>query len=49
MLNEPTITKLKTLRLDAMASAWTEQQRTAEAAKLAFDERFGLAANDDGA
>lgn len=42
MLNEPTMTKLKTLRLDAMASAWTEQQRNAEAAKLAFDERFGL-------
>lgn len=42
MLNEPTMTKLKTLRLDAMASAWTDQQRTTEAAKLAFDERFGL-------
>jgi DNA replication protein DnaC len=42
MLNEPTMTKLKTLRLDAMASAWAEQQRTTEAAKLAFDERFGL-------
>lgn len=42
MLNEPTMTKLQTLRLDAMASAWAEQQRTTEAAKLAFDERFGL-------
>ena len=27
MLNEPTIEKLKALRLDAMASAWTEQQK----------------------
>jgi DNA replication protein DnaC len=42
MLNEPTMTKLKTLRLDAMATAWTDQQRNAEATKLAFDERFGL-------
>jgi len=42
MLNEPTMTKLQALRLDAMASAWAEQQRTTEAAKLAFDERFGM-------
>jgi DNA replication protein DnaC len=42
MLNEPTMTKLQTLRLDAMANAWAEQQKSAEAAKLAFDERFGL-------
>src|SRR5205085_2141218 len=42
MLNEPTIEKLKALRLDAMASAWSEQQKDAGATKLAFDERFGL-------
>ncbi len=42
MLNEPTIEKLKALRLDAMASAWTDQQKDAGASKLAFDERFGL-------
>jgi DNA replication protein DnaC len=42
MLNEPTIEKLKALRLDAMASAWSEQQKDAGATKLAFDERFGM-------
>jgi DNA replication protein DnaC len=42
MLNEPTIEKLKALRLDAMALAWSEQQKDAGATKLAFDERFGL-------
>jgi DNA replication protein DnaC len=42
MLTEPTMTKLRTLRLDTMASAWTLQQKDAEAARLAFDERFGL-------
>ena len=42
MLNEPTMEKLKMLRLDAMAQGWTEQQRQPEAALLAFDERFGL-------
>ena len=34
MLNEPTIEKLKALRLDAMASAWSEQQKDAGATKL---------------
>jgi DNA replication protein DnaC len=42
MLNEPTIEKLKTLRLDAMASAWGEQQKDTGMTKLTFDERFGL-------
>jgi DNA replication protein DnaC len=42
MLNEPTIDKLKTLRLDAMAAAWTEQQKRGDLAKLGFDERFAL-------
>jgi DNA replication protein DnaC len=42
MMNEPTLDKLKTLRLDGMATAWSEQQKSAEAARLAFDERFGL-------
>lgn len=42
MLNEPTMQKLKALRLDAMATAWAEQQKSAETSKLAFDERFGL-------
>jgi DNA replication protein DnaC len=42
MLTEPTIEKLRALRLDAMATAWSEQQKSAEAMKLSFDERFGM-------
>lgn len=42
MLNEPTAEKLRTLRLDAMARVWEEQQRSSEVAGLSFDERFGL-------
>ena len=42
MLNEPTLDKLRALRLTALAAAWTEQQKNAEVAKLSFDERLGL-------
>ena len=42
MLREPTIEKLHALRLDAMASAWSEQAKTTDTTKLAFDERFGM-------
>ena len=42
MLTAPTLDKLQTLKLDAMAHAWTEQQQHAELTSLAFDERFGL-------
>jgi DNA replication protein DnaC len=42
MLTEPTINKLRGLRLDAFAVAWAEQQKNPEAAKLSFDERLGL-------
>jgi len=42
MLTEPTLEKLKSLRLDAMAVAWTEQVKNADVAKLSFDERLGL-------
>ena len=42
MQAEPTIEKLKALRLDAMAEAWSEQKKNVEAARLGFDERFGL-------
>ncbi len=42
MLKEPTMEKLKALRLDAMAAGWAEQQKSTDMAKLAFDERFGL-------
>jgi len=42
MLQEPTLEKLYTMRLAAMASAWEEQTRSANANDLAFDERFAL-------
>lgn len=42
MLNEPTMNKLLTLRLDAFAAAWSEQQKNAEIARLSFDERLAL-------
>ena len=42
MLNEPTLDKLKTMRMHAMATAWLEQQGDPEIAALSFDERFGL-------
>ena len=42
MLNEPTMEKLRALRLDTLAAAWAEQQKNPEIAKLAFDERLGL-------
>jgi DNA replication protein DnaC len=43
MLTEPTLDKLKSLRFDGMAAAWSEQQqKTADLASLSFDERFGL-------
>lgn len=42
MLNEPTMDKLRSLRLDAMAAAWTEQQKRGDLSKMGFDERFAL-------
>jgi DNA replication protein DnaC len=42
MLTEPTLEKLKALRLDAMATAWTEQGNNADVGRLSFDERLGL-------
>lgn len=42
MLNEPTLQKLKALKLDAMATAWLEQQKSTDMANLSFDERLGL-------
>jgi len=42
MLNEPTVEKLKALRLHAMAEAWTQQQAQPTLNSLSFDERFGL-------
>lgn len=42
MLNEPTIDRLRSMRLDAMASAWSEQQGKPDVQRLSFDERFAL-------
>jgi DNA replication protein DnaC len=42
MLTEQTMDKLKTMRLDALASAWAEQQKNPELVGLSFDERLGL-------
>lgn len=42
MLNEPTLEKLRAMRLDGMATSWLEQQKDTAATKLAFDERFGM-------
>jgi hypothetical protein len=48
MLNEPTLEKLKSLRLDAMAAAWLAQQKDPGAGHLDFDERFGLSVDVPG-
>lgn len=42
MLNEPTLEKLRELRLDGMADTWLSHQKDAAVAALGFDERFGL-------
>jgi DNA replication protein DnaC len=42
MLTEPTLEKLKSLKLDGMADAWVAQQANPKLHELAFDERFGL-------
>lgn len=42
MLMEPTLEKMKAMRLEAMATAWQEQQKMPDMGKLAFDERLGL-------
>lgn len=42
MLTEPTLSKLKALRLHAMADALLEQQRSTDFSTLDFDERIGL-------
>ena len=39
MLTEPTLEKLKALRLDAFAAAWLAQQQDPALAAVPFDER----------
>ena len=38
----PTIEKLQTLRLMAMAAAFDQQRSSSQHAELSFDDRFGL-------
>ncbi len=42
MLNEPTLEKLRAMRLGAFADAWQEQQKNSEIASLVFDERLAM-------
>lgn len=42
MLTEPTLEKLRGLRLEAMAASYVEQQQQTDSGELSFDERFGL-------
>jgi DNA replication protein DnaC len=42
MMNEPTIEKIKALRLDGLLASWLEQQKNPKLAALGFDERLGL-------
>jgi DNA replication protein DnaC len=42
VLNEPTMEKLRALKLTALAAAWDAQQKNPELVKLSFDERLGL-------
>jgi DNA replication protein DnaC len=42
VLTEPTMDKLRSLRLDALTAAWIAQQQDPAIQKLAFDERLGM-------
>ena len=42
MLNEPTLDKLRSMRLSGMADAWLAQQQDPDGSRLSFDERLAL-------
>jgi len=42
MLTEPTVEKLKAMRLDALAAAWLEHHQKPDLTSLSFDERFAM-------
>lgn len=42
MLKEPTVEKLRAMRLDALADAWLGQQKQPDMTRLGFDERFAM-------
>jgi DNA replication protein DnaC len=47
MLNEPTMEKLHSMRLAAMAEAWMDHQKDPDITALSFDERFGLLVDNE--
>ncbi len=42
MLTQPTMEKLRSMRLHALGEAWTAQQKDPESQRLSFDERLGM-------
>lgn len=42
MLTEPTMEKLRAMRLDHLGAPWAEQQEGPELQEPSFDERFGM-------
>jgi hypothetical protein len=42
MLTQPTIEKLNSMKLTAMARAFGDQMQCPDMAQLSFEERFGL-------
>jgi DNA replication protein DnaC len=42
MLNEPTVEKLRGMRLGTLADTWLDQQGSADAQALSFDERLSM-------
>jgi len=42
MLTQPTIEKLHSMKLTAMARAFANQMQSPDMAQLSFEERFGL-------
>lgn len=42
MLNEPTVEKLRGMRLGTLADTWLDQQGSADAQSLSFDERLSM-------
>ena len=42
MLNQPTMEKLRAMKLYGMAEAFREQYESANSSQLSFEERFGL-------
>src|SRR5450631_2366124 len=42
MLNQPTMEKLRAMKLYGMAEAFREQYESADSSQLSFEERFGL-------